>query len=163
MNNAAKELHSNQKLKTTNETIEKAMEMLKKQVLAGPKQTLTFYDKNNKDATSGAREPDHLKVQVFDILLKMANYDVGWSVFGLSILDGHHSLILTLDNNDPFNPKVYWSDQWSTKGGWKEYNKTDLQNEIQRLTHLWWDTEPTKTGKKRNTMALIWRYKRSIK
>ena len=150
LNKGKRELHG-EELKTTNETIEKAMDMYRKHGLAGKARMLTFVDKKDKDATSGAREPDHLKdnVQVFDVLLDMANHDVGWSVFGLSILDGHHSVTLTLDNNDPSNPKIYWSDQWSSKGGWKEYGKTDLQKEIQHLTHKWWDEDKTPSGANR--------------
>ena len=151
LNEAMIELYSNKKLKTTNETIEKDMMMFQKQGLVAKKQRIRFLDKNNKDATSGAREPDHLEDQVFDVLLNMANHDIGWSVFGLSIADGHHAVTLTLDNNDPSNPKVFWSDQWSSKGGFKQFNKEELQAEIQRLTILFWNT-PTKSGKRRRIL-----------
>ncbi len=70
-------------------------------------------------------------------------------------MDGFHSVTLTLDNNDPAKPRIYWSDQWPTKGGWKEYNRATLDAEITRLTQGWWNDQPEQ--RKHNTRTTLWR------
>jgi len=73
----------------------------------------------------------------------------------MSLMDGYHSVTLTLDNSDPLALHIYWSDQWSTKGGWKEYNKEALDAEITHLTQAWW--RPYDEKHKPNTRTTLWR------
>ena len=137
------------------------MEYYQKIKIAESERMLEFVDKDEKDATYGSREPHHFKnnVSILKVLLEMSNDDIGWSVFALSIADGHHSVILTLDNNNPSNPKVYWSDQWLSKRGWMEYGEADLKKEIERITINAWK-KLTKSNQRRNTMTRLWRFKR---
>ncbi len=48
-----------------------------------------------------------------------------------------------------------WSDQWSSKGGWKEYDRSGLDSEITRLTQAWWKEKPENL--KPNTKTTLWR------
>jgi hypothetical protein len=112
---------------------------------AGPVRSVGFFDAKGRP-TSGTLSPVKLRESVWDVLLAMAGGDRGWSVFVMSLMDGYHSVTLSLDNNDPVNPKVYWSDQWSEKGGFKEYTKATLDAEIEHLTHAWWEEEAAGTG-----------------
>jgi len=122
---------------------------------AGAARIIDFSDSAGR-LTNGVRRPDVLRENVWDALFQLASGDVGWSVFGLSLMDGNHSVTLTLDNNNPSAPRVYWSDQWGTKGGWLEFNRTTLDAEITRLTQLWWDGEPDPL-KKPKTRVTLWR------
>lgn len=116
----------------------------------GPK-VIEFYDEQNRP-TTGVTHPRRLRESAFDALRKMAGDTPGWHVFGLSLMDGYHSVTLNLDLNDPANPRVFWADQWSTKGGWQEYDKAGLDAEIERLTGNWWTEE-----KKPRSRTTLWR------
>jgi hypothetical protein len=122
--------------------------------LAGPARVIEFEDSSGR-VTSGTREPQRLHESVWDTLVQMAGGDPGWSVFGLSLMDGYHSVTLTLDNNDPSTPRVYWSDQWSSRGGWQEFNRGGLDAEITRLTRQWWKEKPQ--DRKPRTRTTLWR------
>jgi hypothetical protein len=111
----------------------------------------------------GTIEPHHLHESIWDAIIEMAGGDRGWSVFGMSILDGHHSVTLTLDNNDPQNPKIFWSDQWSSRRGWQEFNRTGLDNEVSRLTRDWWNRFPTRGGGRRTTTTRLWRIRQPLR
>jgi hypothetical protein len=134
--------------------VDKTMAKLKAASRAGPGRNVEFEAKGGR-VTSGTLYPQKLHESLWSVLLEMAGGDPGWSVFGLSILDGYHSVVLTLDNADPSKPRVYWSDQWSSKGGWKEYNQTELDAEITRLTQSWWAEHPD--NRKPNTHSTLWR------
>jgi hypothetical protein len=73
----------------------------------------------------------------------------------MSIDDGNHSVTLTLDANDPRAPRMYWSDQWESKGGWKEYTRSELDAEVTRLVQGWWDKQ--KEGRKFKPVVRVWR------
>jgi hypothetical protein len=105
--------------------------------------------------TRGAQRPVKLHTSIWDTVMNMAGGDPGWSVFTLSIDDGNHSVTLSLDASDPHAPRIYWSDQWASKGGWKEYDRSGLDNEITRLVQGWWDKQAE--GKKFNTVVRVWR------
>ncbi len=112
---------------------------------------IEFFDERGK-ATTGVTAPKTLRESAFDNLKRMAGNTPGWHVFGLSLMDGYHSVTLVLDLNDASAPKVFWADQWSTKGGWLQYDKAGLDGEIERLTGNWW----TDTKKPRSRTTL-WR------
>src|SRR5215208_144557 len=134
--------------------VQTTMGRLETSGLAGPARVIEFEDSSGR-VTSGTREPHRLHEGVWDTLVRMAGGDPGWSVFGLSLMDGYHSVTLTLDNNDPSNPRVYWSDQWSSRGGWQEFNRAGLDAEITRLTRQWWSEKPE--GRKPRTRTTLWR------
>ena len=134
--------------------VQTTMRKLQQSGRAGSARVIEFNDSRDR-MTRGVRRPKTLRENIHDVLIEMAGHDVGWSVFGLSIMDGSHSVTLTLDNNDPSAPKVYWSDQWSSRGGWQEFNRISLNAEITRWTKTWWDDKPV--GKKPRTRVTLWR------
>ena len=73
----------------------------------------------------------------------------------MSLMDGYHSVLLTVDNHDRAKPRMYWSDQWQSKGGWKEYTRSSLDAEVVKLIQGWWDGQAE--GKKHNTIVRLWR------
>lgn len=130
------------------------MEALRRSGRASNARVIEFNDSRGR-LTTGVQRPSTLRENIFDVMLDMAGNDVGWSVFGMSLMDGHHSVTLTLDNNDPQNPRVYWSDQWRSRGGWQEFNRLTLNAEIARWTLTWWDEKPV--GRKPRTRTTLWR------
>jgi hypothetical protein len=154
MNKGLKLLLQDPSQKTTPESIEKTMELLQKSGRAGAAREIYFLDKKGQE-TKGSRRPEKLPESIFGTIVSIVGGDPGWSVFGLSLMDGYHSITLTLDNNDPSQPKIYWSDQWSSKGGWKEYDRDALDKEIVSLVQGWWDPQPPKS--KHTTVIRLWR------
>ena len=121
---------------------------------SGEAREIWFQGRNGKITRGGSR-PVKLNESVWDAVVAMSGGDPGWSVFTLSLLDGYHSVTLTLDANDPGRPRIYWSDQWRSKGGWKEYTRSSLDAEIVKLVQGWWDKQAE--GKKHTTVARLWR------
>jgi hypothetical protein len=117
---------------------------------AGAPKVIDFKDANGRN-TTGVTAPVTLRESVFDALVRAAGTSKGWQVFGLSVMDGYHSVVLCLDTRGA-TPKVYWCDQWSSNGGFKEYDRAGLDTAIQTHTANWWD-ESTKM----RTRATIWR------
>jgi len=113
--------------------VQSSMARLRRSSHAGPEQIIEFNDSRGR-LTTGTREPQALRQSVWNTLIQMAGGDPGWSVFGMSLVDGYHSVVLTLDNNDPDRPRIYWSDQWGSRGGWQEFNHADLDAEVLQLT-----------------------------
>jgi uncharacterized protein DUF4157 len=141
-------------LRTTPETIEKTMKGLGSVGLVSGNEEIYFETKAGK-VNTGASFPYKLHQSVWDAIISLSKNDVGWIVFGLSLDDGNHSVTLTLDNNDPSAAHVYWSDQWESKKGWKEYTKTGLDTEVTHLIQEWWNEQ--KEGKKFTTVIRLWR------
>jgi len=107
-------------------------------------------------STFGVTAPVTLRDSVWDGLIEMSGGVKGWHAFGFSPLDGNHSVTLFLDTRGR-KAKVYWSDQWGTKGGFKLYpNKKALDGEIERLTASWWKTKLADLGIKFKTDAKIY-------
>lgn len=154
LNKGVKLLLNNPNQKTTPESIEKTMGVLQTSGRAGTVRVIEFEDKKGR-ITTGTLYPDKLHESAWDAVIQIAGGDPGWSVFGLSLMDGNHSITLTLDNNIPSQPVIYWSDQWSSKGGWKQYDKAGLDGEITRLTQSWWKDQPE--DRKFNTRMRLWR------
>jgi hypothetical protein len=141
-------------LPTTSKSIEATMAKMVAAGRSSVAREIGFKSKSGRITHGGAR-PEHLASSVFDAVLDMAAGDPGWSVFTLSLLDGFHSVTLTLDSSEPTRPHVYWSDQWQSKGGWKEYSKAGLDTEVTHLVQSWWDGQPE--GKKHRTIVRLWR------
>jgi hypothetical protein len=135
---------------------------------AGAVREVGFFDARGR-RTTGTLSPVRLRESVWDAVIAQAGGDPGWSVFVMSLMDGYHSVTLSLDNTDPAKPKIFWSDQWSTKGGFKEYTKATLDAEIEHLTHAWWEAEAAGTGEsalktgraiRMNTVVRLYRLRR---
>jgi hypothetical protein len=154
LNKGMKVVTSKPALPTTPETIELTMEKIAASGHSGVAREVWFLGKSGKLTKGGAR-PEKLKESIWDTVMSLAGGDPGWSVFTMSLLAGFHSVTLTLDANDPQAPHIYWSDQWGTKGGWKEYTRSELDAEVTRLVQGWWDKQPE--GGKHNTVVRVWR------
>lgn len=134
--------------------VHKTMNSLRRSGRATRPRVIEFLDESGRK-TIGIKPPVRLSESILAVMLEMAENEIGWSVFGLSIMDGFHSVTLTLDNNDPGKPRVFWSDQWSKRGGWEEFDQEGLDKEITRNTIRWWDDfEPTRKPRTRTT---LWR------
>lgn len=137
LNKALKLLYDDPEMQLSS-TVDKSMARLKAIGRAQDPIVFGFYDEEGRK-TFGVTEPKTLRESVWDTMVARSEGVIGYAMYGFSPLDGNHSVVLTLDNTDPRNPKVYWSDQWSSKGGWKLYpDKESLDKEIERLTSSWW-------------------------
>jgi hypothetical protein len=141
-------------LPTTPETIEKTMAKIAASGHSSEAREVWFEAKGGKISRGGAR-PEKLHESIWDTVISLTGGDPGWSVFTMSLLDGYHSVTLTLDANDPAKPRISWSDQWKSKGGWKEYDRAGLDAEVTRLVQSWWDEQAV--GKKFPPVVRLWR------
>ncbi|WP_431970463.1 eCIS core domain-containing protein [Nocardia sp. bgisy134] len=141
-------------LPTTGDTIYKSMEKVAAAGFAGGARDIGFRSKTGRITRGGAR-PEKLDSSVFEAVLEMNEGDKGWSVFAMGVFSGFHSVTLTLDNSDPACPHLYWSDQYEEKGGWKEYAKKDLDEEVTRMVQDWWDEQLV--GAKHGLVVRLWR------
>ena len=111
--------------------------------------------------TKGVARPDHLHESVEGWVLAQAEPSAqsAWYVFGLSILDGYHSVILALAFSGTGDPrtKIYWADQ--IYNGWDDVTG-QLDARITRLTQHWWDgieCHPDKPNRcKPRTRVTVW-------
>ncbi|HXU68349.1 MAG TPA: DUF4157 domain-containing protein [Polyangia bacterium] len=142
------------KLPTDMDTIEKSLAKVSKAGHAGAARVIGFVDAKGR-VTKDSIEPAAIDGSVWDAVIELSGGDFGYSVFAMSLLDGNHSVTLTLDNNDPSAPKIFWSDQWSSKHGWLQYGKTDLDAEVLRLVKAWWGEKDDKH--KPNLVVRLWR------
>lgn len=154
MNKAIRLVLDDPNQQLTPESVDATMELLQASGRAGDMREIGFNDARGR-LTRGGGRPHQLRESVSGALFEMVGKDVGWSVFGLSLMDADHSVTLTVDTNDPSNPKIYWSDQWKSKKGWKEYTREGLDQEITRLIQGWWDKQAE--GKKHTLVVRLWR------
>ena len=138
--------------------IQTTMAKLQTSGVAGAARVIEFDDARG-NVTTGVRAPDRLHESVWAALIDLSGGDPGWSVFGLSLMDGYHSITLTLDNTNPSGPKVFWSDQWTSRGGWQEFDRAGLDAEITKLTKQWWADKPA--SRKPRTRTTLWRLRAS--
>lgn len=155
LNKALRILYDDPAMKVSS-TIDRTMNGLNKIGRATEVLHMGFFDEKGRK-TFGVTEPKTLRKSVWDHMIAQAGSEPGYYMFGLSPLDGIHSVVLTLDTHDPEDPKVYWSDQWSSKGGWKLYpTKKDLDGEIEYRTNRWWKSELSSKKIKFKSDAKVW-------
>jgi hypothetical protein len=138
-------------------TVDLTMKALRRIGRAGPPIVLGFFDPDGRK-TRGVTQPETLRKSVWDTMLEAAEgQPPGWHLFGFSPLDGYHSIVLSLDTRNPNEPKVYWSDQWGSKGGFKLYaTREELDGEIESLTSSWWRGRVSSTGVKFKSDAKLY-------
>ena len=144
LNQGVKLLLSQPKQKTAG-SVDETAARLQQSGHAGAERRIDFLDARGRK-TTGTLSPVRLRESVFDAVVALAGGDRGWSAFVMSLMDGYHSVTLSLDNTDPSHPRIFWSDQWSSKGGFKEYTRAALDKEIEDLTHQWWEEEAAGIG-----------------
>ncbi len=143
-------------------SVQATMAGLKNVGLASEPEVIEFRSAAGK-ITKGVVRPDKLNNSIYDKLNAMSGSDGDWSVFGMSIMDGYHSVLISFDKRSPGNFKAYWSDQWPSKGGWKHYTKADLDQEVESLTKQWWDKVLREKNKKYRTRLTLWRILKRVK
>jgi hypothetical protein len=150
LNAAARILFEDPMIPTSSQ-IDRTMAALQGVGKCGPAREIEFNDERGR-LTKGVVAPHSLRESVFDTVIGMTNGARGWNVFGLSLMDGYHSITLNVDTSNPASPTIYWSDQWSSNAGFKAHTKETLDAEITRLTCAWWNPE-----KKFRTRTTLWR------
>lgn len=63
------------------------------------------------DPVSRGLPPMALEKSLWNTLLRRVGKERGFSVFLLSVCDGYHAALLTLDHRNPAEIKAYWADQ----------------------------------------------------
>jgi hypothetical protein len=63
------------------------------------------------DPVSRGLPPMALEKSLWNTLLRRVGKERGFSVFLISVCDGYHAALLTLDHRNPAAIKVYWADQ----------------------------------------------------
>jgi hypothetical protein len=140
--------------KALGSTIQDTMAALQGYGLAQAAQVFEFEDSSGR-ITKGVARPDHLHESVETWLLNQADANAasGWYVFGLSLMDGYHSVVLAVNFSGIGDPstKVYWADQ--IYSGWDDVTG-GADARITRLIQGWWDKLPA--NKKARTRVTVW-------
>jgi hypothetical protein len=139
----------------TTKSIEKAMQQLRNKGYAQAPTVMNFYDRRNK--TAGTLKPVKLKASVQAKVLALAKTKGCWFAYGLSIMDGYHSVLLLVDRTGTA-AKIYWLDQFSA--GLTDDVTTSLDQRVTDKTLGWWQAVMDEKGKGYNTTIRIWPLKR---
>jgi N-acetyl-anhydromuramyl-L-alanine amidase AmpD len=135
-------------------TVQSTMAALQGYGLAQAEKVFEFDDAAGR-LTKGVHRPDHLHESVEAWLTAQANANAMTAsyAFGLSIMDGYHSVILILDFNGPGDPltRLSWADQIYT--GWDDVTG-GLDARITDRTQRWWD--PLPAARKARTRVTVW-------
>jgi hypothetical protein len=109
---------------------------------------IKFKDAAGK-TTNGDTEPTTLASSAFDKVMEKVGKDFGWHIFGMAIMDGHHSVTLFVDNQ-PEGKTLFWADQWRIDpgddffqlpgaiSGFRQYDKAGFDKFIETMTNTWW-------------------------
>jgi hypothetical protein len=109
---------------------------------------IKFKDAAGK-TTNGDTEPTTLVSSAWDKVMDKVGSDYGWHIFGMAIMDGHHSVTLFVDNQ-PGGKTLYWADQWRIDpgddffqlpgaiSGFRQYGKEGFDKFIETKTNEWW-------------------------
>jgi hypothetical protein len=109
----------------------------------------------------GGARPESLENSIWDWIIAATHDDPGWSVFGVSIMDGYHSVIISVDNSDLGSPKIYMSDHTrhhgpdafeemeraasGHEGEYRSTSKRGLDEYILYASKVFWDENDDKT------------------
>jgi len=137
-------------------TVQDTMALMEKGGMVSSKKVIEFLDDKGRQ-TTGVREPQGLSESPSAWLLEQCKGQPGWHVFGMSNMDGYHSITMTVDNRDPSAPKIFWSDQWSSHGGFKEHTPSEFDEKLARLTNSWWNGYKTEKGYPPRSRLTFWK------
>jgi hypothetical protein len=135
----------------TTETIEKAMAQLRRADYAKPAITINFFDRRNK--TAGTLKPVRLKRSVQKAVLDLSTPKGCWHAYGMSIMDGYHSVLLLVDKTGN-DGKIYWLDQFSTDIN--DEVTTTLDQRVTTKTQDWWQAVKDTKNVGYNTTVRVW-------
>jgi N-acetyl-anhydromuramyl-L-alanine amidase AmpD len=145
-------LESDGSQRALSDRVNRTMDALQNYGLAGARQDFEFLNASGT-LTKGVLRPERLRDSVEGWLMSQAdaNQMSAWYIFGLSLMDGYHSVLLALMFSGSGNPltKLYWLDQ--IYGGFDDVTGS-ADARITDRTQKWWDGETTKP----RTRATIW-------
>lgn len=128
LNTALKKLYKTEKLSVgtqikTGGNREGTMEKLDNQGKVKSSFTIEYEDTKGKVCSKGTPyKANKMKDSLSSKINELVGNNIGFHVFGVSIADGYHSMLLTVDNTNPCKKKYILSDQVPTyTEGWKEY------------------------------------------
>jgi hypothetical protein len=133
------------------ETIEKAMQQLRQKGYTVAPTVMNFFDRRGR--TAGTLKPERLKASVRDKVLADSKTEGCWFVFGMSIMDGYHSVLLLVDHTAA-DDKIYWLDQFST--GLDDDVTDSLDRRLTDMTQRWWQAVMDTKRKGYNTTIRLW-------
>ncbi len=142
----------------TTESIDKAMAALVKNGYATGPTAMNFYDLRNR--TAGTLKPVKLKKSVQSQVLSLASTKGCWFAFGLSVMDGYHSVLLLVDRTST-PAKIFWLDQFSVD--LTDDVTSSLDQRITDKTQAWWQAVMDSKGKGYNTTIRLWRLRKRRK
>lgn len=109
----------------------------------------------------GGARPERLENSIWDWIVDVTHDDPGWSVFGVSIMDGYHSVIVSVDGTKLGSPRIYLSDHTRHHGpdafeemqraksgheeDYKDKSKRGLDEYILYASKVYWDESGEKT------------------
>ena len=125
--------------------------------VAGAKLLVTADDARGK--TAGTLKPEHLKTSIQDEVLRLSPDEGCWYAFGLSILDGYHSVLLLVDHTGT-DPVIYWLDQFAT--GIDDDVTTTLDERVTTKTQNWWQAVMDSKGVGYKTTARLWQLRKPV-
>jgi len=135
----------------TTESVDQAMQQLRDQGFATAPTVLDFLDSRNR--TAGTLKPERLKDSVQDAVLKLSDTDGCWFAYGMSVMDGYHSVLLVVDRRAAAG-KIYWLDQFS--GGLDTEVTVSLDQRLTDKTQAWWQSVMDTKQKGYSTMIRVW-------
>jgi len=131
-------------------TIQDTMNALGKLNVVGAPVVIEFFDAKG-NITTGMEKPKNLSQSMEKLVLSSSAPLKGWYLYGLSIMDGYHSVLLAVDATSD-SKKVYWLDQI---GGFVDVTG-NLDGHIETKTVSWWQAVLDGKGKRYRTRATIW-------
>jgi hypothetical protein len=151
LNKAVGTLYSEElKGKKLGSTIQDTMKALRKLNIVGAPVIIEFFDASG-NITTGMKEPKTLSQSIEQLVLSSSAPLEGWYLYGLSIMDGYHSVLLAVDATVS-SKKVYWLDQTV---GFEEITG-NLDARIENKTNSWWQGVLASKGERYRTRATIW-------
>lgn len=78
------------------------------------------------DPVSRGLAPEAMEKSLWNTLLARVGKEKGFSVFLVSVCDGYHAALLTLDHRNTSDLKVYWADQ-THKHPWRFFANNKLE------------------------------------
>ncbi len=135
----------------TTESVDQAMQQLRDQGFATAPTELDFLDRRNR--TAGTLRPERLKDSVQDTVLRLSDTDGCWFAYGMSVMDGYHSVLLLVDRRAA-GGKIYWLDQFS--GGLDTDVTDSLDQRLTDKTQAWWQSVMDTKQKGFSTTIRVW-------